>query len=201
MKKLVNEILFGKNSMVSGIIAIAIISAIGLGCFCNKDKFEGFSNSGSTTPSPSASASPSPSPTKSVEKSDASKGKLPSDDELQSIVKTTLLDFNDAVQKGDFTDFYDKICKPWKKQTSVEKLETSFRNFIDKKVNIGTISSQKAEFSPSPVVERELGYQTLKLQGKYPTKPNYTKFELNYIPEGKDWKLSKIQVDTTETNY
>ena len=184
--------------MVSGTIALVIISAIGLGCFCNKDKIDSLSNSGTTTPSPTAS--PSPSPTRSVEKSDASKGKVPSDDELQEIVKATLLDFNSAVQKGDFTDFYDKICKPWKKQTSVEKLETTFRGFIDQKVDIGKISSQKAEFTTSPKVEREVGYQTLKLEGKYPTKPNFVKFELNYIPEGKDWKLSKIQVDTTETN-
>jgi hypothetical protein len=200
MKKLVNETLFGKNSMLSGIIALVMISAIGLGCFCNKDKFESLSNTASS-PSPTATSSPSPSPTRSIEKTDASKGKVPSDDELQEIVRTTLLDFNSAVQKADFTDFYEKLCRPWKKQTSVEKLETTFRAFIDKKVDIGKISSEKAAFSPSPVVERELGYQTLKLQGKYPTKPNYVKFELNYIPEGKDWKLSKIQVDTTETNY
>src|SRR5829696_5854783 len=107
MKQLINEILFGKNSMVSGIIALVVISAIGLGCFCNKDKFESLSNTSSTTPSPSAS--PSPSPTKAYTKADASKAQVPSDDEMQDMVKRTLLDFNDALQKEDFSDFHKTI--------------------------------------------------------------------------------------------
>lgn len=196
MKKLLNDILFGKNSMVGGVIALTVIALIGLGCFCNKDKFD-FSNTGSSNTS---TTTPSPAATKSIEKSDASKGKVPSDDELQDLVRTTLLDFNSAVQKGDFTDFYANICKPWKKQITADKLKDSFKNFINNKINIGGISSYQAEFSPSPEVGKEVGYQTLKVKGKYATKPNYTKFELNYIPEGKDWKLSKIVVDTTETN-
>src|SRR5437868_14036543 len=95
MKKLINEILYGKNSMVSGLIALAVISAIGLGCFCNKDKFEGLSNTGSSSPTPNA-ASPSPAATKSYTKADASKNEVPSSDEMQDIVKKTLLDFNDS---------------------------------------------------------------------------------------------------------
>lgn len=199
MKKFINDILFGKNSMVSGVIALSVIALIGLGCFCNKDKFD-LSNIGSSNSSTPNTTSPSPTATKTIVKSDASKGQVPANDELQEIVKKTLLDFNDSVQKGDFNDFHANLCKPWKKQITPEKLEDSFRTFIDNKINISNISSYSADFSPAPEVGKEVGYQTLKLKGKYPTKPNYTKFELNYIPEGKDWKLSKIVVDTTETN-
>ena len=60
------------------------------------------------------------------------------------------------------------------------------------------ISDLEADFSPEPAIGREVGFKTLKLSGKYPTSPNVTKFELNYIPEGKEWKLSKIEVDTTQ---
>src|SRR5688572_4145925 len=132
MKKLINEILFGKNSMFSGLIAVAVISAIGLGCFCNKDKFGDLANTGTTTsPSATATPSPSPSPTKEFKKSDASKNEIPSSDEMQEMVKKTLLDFNDGLQKEDFTDFHGKLSKFWQKQTSPEKLKTSFQGFID----------------------------------------------------------------------
>lgn len=37
MKKLINEILFGTNARVSGVIALAIVGLIALGCTCGKD--------------------------------------------------------------------------------------------------------------------------------------------------------------------
>jgi hypothetical protein len=201
MKKLVNEILFGNNSMLSGMIALAIISAIGLGCFCNKDKFGGLTNSGSSSPTPSASPSPSPSPspTKEFKKADASKNEIPTDDEMQEIVKRTLLDFNESLQKEDFTDFHAKISKFWQKQTSPEKLKTSFQGFIDGDADLSPIRPMTAKFTKGPETTRSLGMKTLEVDGEYPTSPITTTFELKYIAEGKDWKLAGIQVITKVT--
>jgi hypothetical protein len=198
MKKLVNEILFGKNSMLSGLFALAIISAVGLGCFCNKDKFGGLTNSGSGTPTPSASPSqsPSPSPTKEYKKADASKNEIPSNDEMQEIVKRTLLDFDDSLQKEDFTDFHASISKFWQKQTSPEKLKTSFQGFIEGEADLSPIRPMTAEFTKGPETTRSLGMKTLEVDGKYPTSPITTTFELKYIAEGKEWKLAGIQVIT-----
>jgi len=80
-------------------------------------------------------------------------------------------------------------------------MKDSFQAFIDKSISIKDISSLDASFSPAPSVGRVLGFKTLIVEGKYSTNPNLTKFELNYIANGKDWKLSKIVVDTTERNY
>ena len=145
-----------------------------------------------TKSSPSSKSDSSP----SYEKADASKAEMPSDEELQDIVKTTLMDFNKGVQDEDFSDFYSKISKPWKKQTSADDMKATFQGFIDKNIDISDIESLDATFSPDPKIEKNLGYQTLMLEGKYPTSPNSTKFVLNYIPEGKDWKLSMIRVNT-----
>jgi hypothetical protein len=157
---------------------------IALGCTCGKN-FD-FANIGkesnsSNTVIPVSNDTTTTKPT--YTKSDASKGTLPSEAELQDMAKTTLLDFNDAVQQEDFSTFYSHICKPWQKQTTPEGLKTTFQGFIDKDISIASISGLDAQFSPEPTVGRE--------------SPNVTKFELNYIPEGKDWKLSKIVVDTT----
>ena len=197
MKKLVNEILFGKNSMVSGMLALAIISAIGLGCFCNKEKFGELTNTGSTSsPSPSSSASPSASPsaTKSYTKADASKGEVPSDDEMQDMVKRTLLDFNDALQKEDFTDFHKSVSKVWQKQITPDKFKESFKTFIDGDTDLSPIKSMTANFTSKPEITRSTGTRTLEAKGDYPTSPKNTEFELKYIPEGKEWKLIGIQV-------
>jgi hypothetical protein len=199
MKSLINSLFFGRDAKLSGAIALSVVLLVLLGCTCGKnfDLSDTGSNSSSTN---SSSSDDTPSKTKpTFTKADASKGELPSNAELQDMVKTTLLDFDAAVQKEDFSDFYAHICKPWQSQTSPEKLKTSFQPFIDKHISITPIKSLDAEFSPDPEVGREVGFKTLMLQGKYDTSPNMTKFEINYIPEGKEWKLSKIVVDTTET--
>lgn len=199
MKSLINSLFFGRDTRLSGAIALSVVLLVLLGCTCGKN-FD-LSNMGSNSSSTNSSSSDdTPSKTKpTFTKADASKGELPSNAELQDMVKTTLLDFDSAIQKEDFSDFYAHICKPWQSQTSPEKLKTSFQPFIDKHISITPIKSLDAEFSPDPEVGREVGFKTLMLQGKYDTSPNLTKFEINYIPEGKEWKLSKIVVDTTET--
>lgn len=200
MKQLLREIVFGKNTKLNGLLALSVVSLIALGCTCGKNfdlsnigKEDNTTRTSSNTADNSTSTTTKPTYTKS----DASKAEMPSDAELQDMVKGTLMDFNDAVQKADFSDFHSKICKPWQKQTTPESLKTTFQGFIDKSISIASIRSLDADFSPSPEIGREVGYKTLKLEGKYSTSPNVTKFELNYIPEGKDWKLSKIVVDTT----
>lgn len=198
MNRISRKLIFGRDNILSGLIAFCIVSLIALGCTCGKN-FD-FANIGKESNSSNTIISTSDSPTTTkptYKKSDASKGEMPSDAELQDMVKTTLLDFNSAVQQEDFSTFYSNICKPWQKQTTAEGLKTTFQGFIDKDISIASISSLDADFSPAPEIGREVGFKTLKLAGKYATSPNVTKFELNYIPDGKDWKLSKIVVDTT----
>src|SRR5690606_981515 len=102
MKKLASSLFFGKDSRASGLIALAIVGAIALGCTCNKEFGDlGKSDSPDAPDRPTANRSTD----EPVAKSDASEGEVPSDREAQEIARTTLLDFNEAIQKGDFEDF------------------------------------------------------------------------------------------------
>jgi len=188
---------FGNQSKLNLFIILSLLILVILGC----SRFGKKSNVDISVPSNTNSTNTvkiDPTPTKpTFTKSDASKAEMPSDAELQDITKTTLLNFNMAVSDADFNGFYSNIARAWQKQTTAEKLKTTFQVFIDKKINIGSISSRDASFSPPPVIEKELGYKTLKLMGRYSTSPNPTKFVLHYIPEGKDWKLTRIEIDTT----
>jgi len=188
MKKLLNEILFGKSSIVGGLLALAVISAIGLGCFCNKDKIESLSNSG--TPS----STPTPAPTKAYTKADASKNEVPSDEEMQEIVKTTMLDFNDAVMKEDFTDFHSKISDAWRAEVTPEKFKQGFKAFIERKVDMSGIKSEKANFTSGPKINKTRKIPDLEVEGSYNISPAPVNFKLNYTAQGKDWKLAGIEV-------
>ncbi len=192
MKKILSEILYGDNSIKSGLFAFAIIGLIVLGCTCNtKDGFKFGKKDSNTTQD-----KPDDGDKKPTEKSDASTGDLPSEDELQEITKTSLLSFNDGMQTKNFKDFYDNTSKPFKKSTSPRRLKRQFRKLIEGKADISSIRSMKARFSPSPRVNDSGRIPILEIKGDYATKPRASTFELKYIPEGTEWKLIAIKIFT-----
>lgn len=136
-------------------------------------------------------------PKVSDDKADASKGEIPSGDELQEMSQKTLVDFNDAIEQEDFTDFFQTISKLWQRQSSPVKLKDTFQPFIDKKVRIGAVRTMEANFTSKPRVDDSKGFKELIVEGRYDISPYPAKFQLKYTPQGKDWKLTGISVDTT----
>ncbi len=216
MKKILSNIMLGKSNKFNGLIALMIVCSIVLGCQCNKildaakkgsegddppvaKRNDGqtpntnpFGKNTASEPTNQTDGDPEEAPT--YTKADASKKQVPSDAEMQDIVKDTLLDFNDALQDQDFTEFHGNISKTWKKETTPEKLKQSFQDFINKGVDITEIKPMKATFTTPPNVAKDRGYDMLTVKGEYPTSGIKTKFELQYIPEGKDWKLAAINI-------
>jgi hypothetical protein len=107
----------------------------------------------------------------------------PPDDQLQYLARETMIDFNDAIQKADFEDFYSNICKPWQKQTSPEAMKQMFQSFIDGRASFGEISDMDASLTTRKI-SKDGSYKILAIEGEYPTSPNATTFELNYLAEG-----------------
>ena len=194
MRKIIQKVCLGKESKLNVLFVMVIFILVGLGCSSLKPKDETpvVVNTKITEPIEKTST-----PKPVIKKADASKGEIPGDAELQEMAKTTLLDFNDAVQSADFTTFYSNISKLWQRQTSPAKLEDTFKVFIDGKNNFSAIRSKEAEFSSNPRVDDAKGFKELVLEGKYDTSPLPTKFTLKYTPESKNWKLTGIIVDTT----
>jgi len=173
-----------------------------LGCTCNKDFKFGTNRGGNSGTVSNTSGSPTPNPTstpkKDVEDADASNGKLPSDEQLQELVKDTVLDFNDAIQSKDFTSFHSNISKPFQKQASPDRFKEVFSEFMNNNINFREVNDLEADFSDTPKVGKESGYTVLTLNGTYATSPRRTRFELKYIPEGKEWKLIFIRISTKD---
>lgn len=123
---------------------------------------------------------------------------IPSDEKLQTLVKTTMMEFGDAVQSGDFADFHNKIAKVWRDTSSPEKMLEAFKVFVDNKENFNfkrAIATLDAKFSPAPAIEKVSGLDAMILKGTYATKPT-TIFELKYTMEDGTWKLIGINVKT-----
>lgn len=123
---------------------------------------------------------------------------MPSNEKMQAMVKEVMLDFNDAVQKGDFTDFRNKCSKPFQKDASVEKFNSAFGVFFPQKVAFqkvtDSLEDMNAEFSTGPNINKVSGINYLEVTGKYQSVPTPLNFEMEFIPEEKEWKLIKVRV-------
>lgn len=107
----------------------------------------------------------------------------------------TLLTFNKGVQAKDFTGFYKDIAKLWQEQTTPEKLQGLFQDFIDKELDISPIKKLEPVFNKPAEINSD---DVLVVNGYYPTTPKRVVFKLQYLQEQGDWKLVGIKLDTVD---
>jgi hypothetical protein len=119
--------------------------------------------------------------------------KVPSANALESLVKATLLSFNDANVTDNYTVFHAKLSKPFRDQFPPEKLEKVFADFRKKQIDVESIAALKPEYDPKPAVD---GDGRLVVKGLFPTEPMQLYFALEFIPSDGDWKLIGIDVKT-----
>lgn len=123
---------------------------------------------------------------------------MPSEEDVEALVRDTLAQFNDAVENEDFTDFHANSSRDFQATYTAEQMKNSFQVFIDKKAQVNPILRQigglTPDYSTAPNITTEKGYKLLNVDGSYATTPSETIFELQYELENKVWKLLKIKV-------
>lgn len=189
MKKLIHEIIFGKNSLLSGVIAMAVVLSIALGCNC-KDRFDLANMAKNDNTSSTASN------TATDEKTDDS---VPSDSVVEGLVKSTTADFGTAVSNKDFSELYDKASQDFQNTYTVDEMDKAFKSYTDKKSVVVPIlkkvESTDAEFTTEPSVRKEKGLSILGAKGKFKTKPYNVRFDYEYVMRGGEWKLLKLVIN------
>lgn len=189
MKRLVSDLLFGKDTRFNGLIAFAIIASIAIGCNCKE-----LGNLGTSNSSNSASTSNSTNDTTTTDT-----GGIPSDSALQSMVKETTADFAQAIDTNDFSELYEKSSTDFKNTYTEDQMKNVFKTFVDKKrlilPSLNKAGDTTAEFSPAPRIRQEQNLDILVLNGKFPTKPLNVKFEYEYVKRAGEWKLLKLIVN------
>jgi hypothetical protein len=192
MKRLFNALIFGKDSKLSGLIALGIVASIALGCNCGKDF-----NLSNTASNSNSSSSDNPFSTSSDDDSE-----MPDDRLLKALVKETTADFAYAISNEDFSKLYEKASTDFKSTYTEAETKNVFKEFIDKKSIILPILSKTVsmdpEFSPSPSIRSEKGLSILVTNGKYATKPVPMNFEYEYVKRGGQWKMLKLIVKLTK---
>lgn len=127
---------------------------------------------------------------------------IPPEADLQKMIKQSLLDFNDAIQKEDFDDFRLKSSTFFQGQFDNASCKEVFGSFIRQKEAVGKVFEEfkklKAKHSTTPEIQSVKGYQVLRLIGAYATAVSFT-YDLKYVFQKNQWKLLKIEVHLEST--
>ncbi len=122
----------------------------------------------------------------------------PTEAEAQTLVKNTMSDFAEAVNKGDFSAFKANTAKEFQTQYTDEQMKTVFKSYIDNKEDavplLRAAAKQNAKFTTTPAVGDEQGYSVLPAEGTFDTEPSPLKFKNKYVYQDGKWKLLTIEV-------
>lgn len=124
----------------------------------------------------------------------ADQEKIPSEKELKTLTRDSLLAFNKAVAAKDFSGFVTQVSKIWQGQVTAAQLADIFKSFIDQEIDIAFIAEAEPIFEKPSAIDSD---GILVLQGHYETKPNKVEFRLKYIYEKPAWKLFGLNVHVT----
>jgi len=117
---------------------------------------------------------------------------IPSDDEQDVLVRTTLMTFNDANMTGNYAVLMAKASSQFQSQITAEKLASSFEGFRTNKLFFESIVTDDYDSQDKPQIDSE---GALVLSGVFKNDDMQVKYRLRFVQNGKDWKLLGINVD------
>ncbi len=117
---------------------------------------------------------------------------VPSEADVDRLVRTTLLGLDKAVDQGDFKDFHASVAEVWREDTPVVVFKHVLQQLSRSEMDLGTVANRKPVFD-NPVKVRPDG--VLTADGKYLIPPHALDFWLHYVQEDdKQWKLISLRV-------
>lgn len=194
MPSFLREALFGRNALPGGLVALCIVGLIALGCTCNRN-FDLGDLANTSTQDREDNSSKNDRDTR-----DSDDGaEVPSKQKVESLVKETMSDFADAVEKRDFSDLYEKASIDFQNTYTVEEMEKAFKSYTDQRSLVVPIlrkaANTDAKFTSDPVIRREKGLSILVAEGEFPTKPYKVRYDYEYVRRDGEWKLLKLVIN------
>lgn len=192
MKRILINIIWGKDAAFNAVLAIGIISTIALGCACGKD-FD-LANLAVNRDSAPTAANDSPFSDDSID--DTNDGGLPNDSEIKALVKETTSDFALAVEIEDFSIIHAKSSGDFQTSYTADQMKNAFSTFVTQKKRVlpslNNAAGATPEFSPDPYIRTENGLSILVATGKFASKPFPVRFEYEYVFRDGEWKMLKL---------
>lgn len=117
----------------------------------------------------------------------------PSEAEVHKLINRDMTEFARAIKSADFTTFHSKLAREFQTQHSADKLKDTFREFIDKKIDLSDVERVKPSITKPASINAE---GLLQVEGEYKTRPVHIEFALKYLFQDREWKVLGINVKT-----
>jgi hypothetical protein len=120
----------------------------------------------------------------------AESGKAPSDADLSLLAGKTLRNFDDAVQQGDFSEFYTTVSELMRKKFSIADFNREYADIIRHKDQYKMKTGAPLTFTSKPVLHDD---NTFDVYGTYPaSNGRNVPFHLRYFNENDKWKTHGV---------
>jgi hypothetical protein len=120
---------------------------------------------------------------------------IPSDDDQDVLVRTTLMTFNDANMTGNYAVFLAKASKQMQAEFTAEKLSTAFEGFRKNELFFEEVATADYDSEEKPKFDTD---GALVLAGVFKTDDMQVKYKLRFVQNTKVWKLLGIDVNATK---
>ena len=120
----------------------------------------------------------------------------PSGKRASSMVKVTLVTLNNAVLTRNFSVLWSQSSYRLRRRYSTAKLRQAFAPLIRQRVDLAPALNLQPLWRRPPEVDAR---GELRLLGWFHTQPRVVRFDLRYVRERGRWRLSMIEVDTTQS--
>jgi hypothetical protein len=117
---------------------------------------------------------------------------IPSDDDQDVLIRSTLSTFNDANMTSNYAVLMAKSSKQFQEQMSADKLATMSEPFRTNKLFFESIVTDDYDSSEKAVIDSE---GVLMLAGVFKGDEMQVTYKLRYIQNGTAWKLLGINVN------
>jgi len=116
---------------------------------------------------------------------------MPSDVDLNIMIRTTLLTLNDANLTGNYSVLRDRAAPSFQKANSVKKLSGMFKKMRSWKTDMSSVIYFHPKLAGKPEITKD-GQLTVK--GIMSTRPKQIVFAMQFEKDKKRWALSGIAV-------
>jgi hypothetical protein len=130
-----------------------------------------------------------------VSLSPAFAAEIPSDDEQDVLIRTTLMTFNDANMTGNYTVLLAKASKQFQAQYSAEQVFAAFEAFRKNELFFEEVATAEYDSYEKAKFDSE---GALVLAGVFKTDELQVKYRLRFVHNNKVWKFLGINVDASK---
>ena len=119
---------------------------------------------------------------------------IPSDDDQDVLIRSTLMTFNDANMTNNYAVLFAKASKQFQTQITLEKMQSAFEAFRKNELYFEDVVTADYDSYDKATID---GEGALVLAGVFKTDDMQVKYRIRYVQNNKLWKLLGINVDAT----